>query len=139
MDIKEYKKQYYQKNKEYIKAKRKEYRQKNLEIVKQKNNEWYYKNHNKQLVKKWKRGAFKHTDEYFNLLSINYINATNCELCNVTFTLKGNNKKVCDHHHSSGAFRNICCHKCNMKRLRIENNYMKVLMELHRYFILNSY
>jgi len=89
----------------------------------------------------WKRQGFKHTDEFFEELVIKYMETKNCELCNVELLDKVtrhqsriNNKKVTDHHHSSGAFRNICCQKCNNNRSKIDYNYMKVLLELHRIF-----
>ena len=136
VETKEYKRQYYLNNKEHILKVRAEYRAKNKDIINKKNNEWYYKNQGKQLIRKWENAGFRHSKDFFDSLTKKYIDATNCELCDVKFTDKGNNKKVCDHHHSSGSFRNICCHQCNMKRLKVDNQHIRVMMELHRVFLL---
>ena len=89
----------------------------------------------KTLKSNWKKQGFKHDEDFFNELCIKYQNTTNCELCNVEFTKLGNNKKVTDHHHSSGSFRNICCSKCNNNRAKIDYNHLRVMMDLHRYFL----
>tara|TARA_R110000782_G_C14484192_1_gene376429 strand:+ start:106 stop:525 length:420 start_codon:yes stop_codon:yes gene_type:complete len=138
VETKEYKRQYYLKNKEHILKERAKYRESNKEKVNKANNVWYHKNHAKEIIKKWKKAGFKHTEYYFELLSIIYENATNCELCNVKFTGKGNTKKVCEHHHPSGCFRHICCHKCNMNKLKVDNQQTRVLLELHRIFARNN-
>lgn len=131
----EYKKKYYQKNREHILEKRKQYREQNRDIINKKNNIWYKKNHSIQIIKKWKKQGFKHDEDFFNELSIKYENITHCELCDIKFEKSGNNKKETDHHHSSGSFRNICCHKCNMNRLKVDHIHLTVMMEMHRYFI----
>ena len=87
-----------------------------------------------RLKANWKYQGFKHDEDFLNELSIKYQKATNCELCNIEFTKLGNNKKVADHHHSSGSFRNICCSSCNNNRSKIDYNHLRVMLELHRYF-----
>jgi hypothetical protein len=49
---------------------------------------------------------------------------TNCEECNVELVggNKGGNRKCIDHDHETGAFRNIICHECNLRRGREDNN-----------------
>jgi hypothetical protein len=42
-----------------------------------------------------------------------HIRATNCNLCKLSFTIL--NKKVADHNHLSGKFRQTICNTCNMK------------------------
>jgi len=133
---KEKKREYYIKNRDEILKKRKKYRENNREKVNLEKNRWYYKKQNQQIIKKWKKAGFKHTEEFFENLSVKYVETENCELCNIKIegVKYGNNKKVTDHHHSSGCFRNICCHKCNMERSKIDNCHLRVMMELHRYF-----
>ena len=45
-----------------------------------------------------------------------YINTSNCDLCNVFLEGKGINRKCMEHNHTTGEFRNIVCHKCNMNK-----------------------
>ena len=45
-----------------------------------------------------------------------YINTNNCDLCNVFLEGKGINKKCMEHNHTTGEFRNIVCHSCNMNK-----------------------
>ena len=51
-------------------------------------------------------------------------NTTHCEECNVELVggNNGANRKCTDHDHKTGAFRNIICHTCNMRRGREDNN-----------------
>jgi hypothetical protein len=43
-----------------------------------------------------------------------YLNTNNCDLCNVELC---SNKKVMDHDHITGEFRNVVCHKCNCNKI----------------------
>jgi len=173
---KEKQQEYYEKNREKIKAKQRAYNKREKENIairkkekyeeKKKENDFYEKKNEKaktryakwkenlteeqeiryikrKLKTNWKRQGFKHTKEFFEELSIRYIETKNCEICNVELLNKVtrhqsqiNNKKVSDHHHSSGSFRNICCQKCNNQRSKIDNNHLRVMMELHRYFMM---
>lgn len=51
-------------------------------------------------------------------------NTTHCEECNVELVggNNGANRKCIDHDHKTGAFRNIICHICNVKRGIKDNN-----------------
>ena len=48
-----------------------------------------------------------------------YLNTTHCDLCNIELCggNKGNNKKVMEHDHNTGEFRNVVCHKCNQNKI----------------------
>ena len=63
---------------------------------------------------KWKRRGLIHDD--FETLYTSYVNATNCDLCDVVFEGKGKNMKCMDHDHTTGKFRNFLCKSCNVKR-----------------------
>ena len=58
-------------------------------------------------------------------------NTTHCEECNVELVggNNGANRKCIDHDHKTGAFRNIVCHSCNMKRGREDNNIVGMTKE----------
>jgi hypothetical protein len=58
-------------------------------------------------------------------------NTTHCEECNVELIggNEGANRKCIDHDHKTGAFRNIVCHKCNMRRGREDNNIVGMTEE----------
>ena len=57
------------------------------------------------------------SDDY-DVLYTKYKETTHCEECNVELVEgnKGKNKKALDHDHKTGAFRNIVCCGCNVKR-----------------------
>lgn len=64
---------------------------------------------------------------------------THCELCNVKFDLEagGTSKQArcLDHHHHSGAIRNVICRFCNMSPMRnFDSKHDRMLFELQRYF-----
>ena len=65
-------------------------------------------------IKNWKsRGLM---GEYESIYE-RYINTTHCELCNIELCEgKGSNRKCMDHDHNTGVFRNVVCHKCNMRK-----------------------
>ena len=122
MDLKEYKKEYYQKNKEQILLQKKEHYLKNREkILLQK------KEHNKtpqrkksRRISEWKRSGIIFFD--YDLLYEIFINTEYCDLCNVKLTtgLKPTKTTRClDHDHSINDcenVRDILCHSCNVKR-----------------------
>jgi len=60
-----------------------------------------------------------------------YINARNCEICNIGFDNK--TKKIMDHDHLSGYNRFICCNKCNVRIGIVDRNRLKYLLEIHRH------
>ena len=63
------------------------------------------------------------SDDYEGLYE-KWKNTTHCEECNVELVggNKGANRKVIDHDHKTGVFRNIICHICNVKRGIKDNN-----------------
>ena len=68
---------------------------------------------------------------------------THCELCNIEFDLEagGTSKKgrCLDHHHHSGAIRNVVCRSCNLSPMRkFDANHDRMLFEIQRYFRINT-
>ena len=135
MNQKEYKKEYYEKNKD----KWVEYGKKQVEYKK----EWYIKNREK-LIEKQKEYSknnkdkileYKNSEKYIKSLHLRnwklvnlkgdyeeiyerYINTTNCDICGILLTTTKkitSTAKCMEHDHISGELRSICCHKCNMK------------------------
>jgi hypothetical protein len=70
------------------------------------------------------------SDDY-EAIYIKWKNTTHCEECNIELVNdnKGANRKCTDHDHETGAFRNIICHKCNMRRGREDNNIVAMTPE----------
>tara|TARA_R110000822_G_C15179040_1_gene480163 strand:- start:230 stop:718 length:489 start_codon:yes stop_codon:yes gene_type:complete len=128
--IKEKGKEYREKNKETIKEKGKEYRENNKEYRKEYEKQWreenkeYWKDYRKtpQCKKSSRIGRWKNRGlicEDYDSLYCHYLNAENCDECGILFGEKGDGTgtfKCMDHEHSSGAFRNFLCSKCNFKR-----------------------
>ena len=115
---KEYHKKYYEKNKERIKEQRKEYRENNKELIKEYRKTPSFKKSN--LISKWQRRGVIETDQYtFDELYEAYLYCSECEECGVTLTTgryTTKTTKCLDHDHTTGIFRNILCHCCNIKR-----------------------
>ena len=131
--MKEYMKEWREKNKEKKKEYMKEYCEKNKEKKKEYNKEYMkeYCEKNKEKrkeynkteigiknsrINRWKSFGVKCDD--FNNLYEHYINTNNCEECNINL-IEGNygsNKRVLDHNHETGLFRNVLCHNCNIQR-----------------------
>lgn len=113
-ETKEYKKQYYLKNKERLKKLNEEWKIKNPNY----NKEYFKTDKGKKSnrINTWKNYGVIHND--FNQLYDYYINCKNCEECKIELIEGnyGNNKKVLDHDHDTGIFRNVLCHTCNVKR-----------------------
>ena len=111
-EIKQYQKEYREKNRE----KQKEYREKNREKQKE-YRENYYQHNKSYRISKWKsRGILS---DNFDELYEKYINTEYCELCNVNLTEDKRTTKTTrclDHDHQTGLLRNIVCHCCNIKR-----------------------
>ncbi len=105
----------------------KEYYQKNKERMKQSSSQWKRNNKEKNLrskmITKWKlRGLI--CEKYFNEYGLSceydkvyelWLNSTHCDKCGCQYTKQ--NKKCMDHCHTTGAFRAIVCHRCNMNML----------------------
>ena len=96
-------KQYKKDNEEQINEYMKEYRK----------TEVYKKSYR---ITNWKKSGVINDD--FNSLYEYYINCKNCEDCNVELQQSnyGANKKCLDHDHTTGQFRNVICHRCNVIR-----------------------
>jgi hypothetical protein len=98
--LKEYKREWYEKNKENIKDKRKEYMREDRKTPQGKKYNTIYN---------WKsRGLIGDYEAIYD----RYINTNNCDLCNVELS----NKKYMDHDHITGEFRNIVCNSCNTNK-----------------------
>jgi len=116
---KERTKEYYEKNKEKINQRHKEYRENNKEKIKEHQKEYDQSPAGKKSsrIGNWKFNGVIHDD--FNELYEKYINTEFCELCNCKLTVDRQNTKTTrclDHDHTTGEFRNIVCHSCNVKR-----------------------
>jgi hypothetical protein len=123
------KREYYEKNKDKILEERKEYYEKNKEKIKEYkiNNKDKIKEQNKEYfqteqgikssrITKWKTRGVESED--YDALYEYYINCKYCENCEVELVEGsfGANKKVLDHCHKTGMFRNILCCGCNNRR-----------------------
>ncbi len=122
----EYRRQYYLKNKEKITKRKKEYNLKNKEKIKEYNKEWYEKNKDyhqtpegkkKCTILNWKKRGLICPD--YDSIYCHYLNATECDNCDVTFGEFGDGSgtfKCMDHNHETGEFRNFLCKNCNVRR-----------------------
>jgi len=130
--MKEYNKEYHQKNKVKLNEQKKEYRQKNKELIKEQSKEHMkeYRQKNKdkineyqkeyrqtpngiksRIIAGWKTIGLIHDN--FDELYEKYINTTNCDVCNKTF--KNTKDRCLDHNHNTGQFRYVLCQSCNVK------------------------
>ena len=130
---KEKKKEYQQNNKDQIAEQKKVYRENNKEQIKEYKKEWYENNKQKiceqkkvynetedgkklNRINNWKqRGVIS---EDFDALYEYYLKIINCENCDVEL-VEGNvaaNRRVLDHSHTTGLFRNVLCNSCNIIR-----------------------
>ena len=128
---KQYQREYKRKNKEKIKQnlteeqkqKRKEYMREYNEKNKLEKKEFYKIHNQKPEVKKarkineWKRRGLIVED--YDLIYDKWLNTTNCQLCDCDLqegASGGNqaNTRCMDHCHTTGEFRNIVCHRCNI-------------------------
>ena len=103
---KEYARQYREKNKLIIKEKMRIRNQLPEEKKQKKIREWKF------------RGLLC---EDYNLIYDRWFNAITCESCEIKLTHGESDgcktsTKCMDHDHTTGEFRNIVCHSCNIKR-----------------------
>ena len=131
-DRKEWRREYYQKNKEKEKERCKEYKENNKEKIKEQGKE--YRQNNKKKIKEYKKeynqsenGKKRHTisnwkyqgliyDDYDKLYD-KYIATEFCENCEIKFEEKiGKYHRCMDHDHTTGVFRNFLCNYCNLNR-----------------------
>jgi hypothetical protein len=126
---KQWRNEYYQKNKD----KDKEYYKQNRERILEYKKQHYEDNREKKLekmkeynktptgkkklqIKNWKVQGMK-SDDWDQVYEL-YTNETNCWWCNVEFGKLGDGTatfKCLDHDHKTGELRCIVCHKCNVK------------------------
>jgi len=110
-----YKKEYYEKNKQKLKQKKKEYYEKNKQNLKQKKKEYRETNKGKKIIKisQWKSNGLI-SDNYDQVYQL-WLDSTHCDKCGCQYTDKI--PKDMEHCHTTGRFRAIVCHKCNMNML----------------------
>ena len=127
---KEYRKKNKEKNKEAIAKREKEYREKNKEAIAKKHKEYYEENKEKiaeyrqtlackktKRISKWKFKGLICED--IDALYEKFLNTKKCENCEVELTVDRYNTtttRAMDHDHTTGLFRNVLCHPCNVKR-----------------------
>jgi len=127
MDTKEYKRQYYLKNKEKYNQRNNDYKEQNKEKLKEKSKEYYLKNKEKineyrktekgrkvKRISDWrKRGVVSNNfDELYDY----YLSVSVCENCGCELDKCNKSRKCLDHDHTTGLFRNVLCHYCNFIR-----------------------
>ena len=104
-DRKEYRKQYYNKNKEDRIVKANKYYQENKEEVLKRGKQYYQENkEDKQWY--WKTYKYNLTKEQYNTILLEQNNK--CAICQDTLT-----KPHIDHCHTSGKVRAVLCSNCN--------------------------
>ena len=92
-----------------------------------------YRGKKSHKISEWKsKSKVKETPERFDYIFDRWYKTENCDLCYVK--LEGKQKNM-EHHHSSGHFRNITCIRCNNHIARTETRLLKVLLEMHRFFL----
>tara|TARA_R110000824_G_scaffold182614_1_gene363592 strand:- start:153 stop:599 length:447 start_codon:yes stop_codon:yes gene_type:complete len=118
------------KNKEKIKESQRLYRLKNKEKRNEYDRLYHQKNKEKirlnsltdngiksRRIRNWKFNGLicEDIDELYNT----YCKTSFCDYCKVEFSkdkIRTSTTKCMDHDHSTGLFRNILCHSCNVKR-----------------------
>ena len=72
--------------------------------------------HQRYAIRNWKNyGLICREGETYKDIYSFVMNTDNCNLCNVKFNNEVHNERRCmDHDHSSGFFRHVLCHKCNI-------------------------
>lgn len=119
-DIKEYKRQYYLKNKDKIK----EHYIKNKDEISIKRKDYFktetYKKSNR--ISHWKHRGILCFD--YNLLYDIFLSTNKCEFCNCELNKCSKSRKCLDHDHTiTDKFnvRGVLCHSCNIKDILNKN------------------
>ena len=112
----EYKKEYAKINKDKIAERTNKWRLANLEKIQQQQKAYNQTEAGKKAnrIGNWKQMGVKSDD--FSSLYEHYINCKFCENCEIELVegVYGRNKRVLDHDHQTGEFRNVLCHICNI-------------------------
>ena len=76
----------------------------------------YDSKHQGDAIYRWKNyGLILREGETYKGIYSLYINTDFCNLCSVKFNNEVHNERRCmDHDHSTGYFRQVLCHKCNI-------------------------
>jgi len=131
-------KEYHENNREKLLQKQHQYRKDNIDVIREKERE-YKKTFNGIMTRRissWKyQAGLKETPERKVLIFYRWYYSKKCELCLKPY--KTPNQKCMEHHHSSGHFRSICCSSCNSYFAKMDRKKQSVLLELHRYFLMN--
>ena len=132
-------KEYHKNNREVLLQKQKQYRENNIDVLREKERE-YKKTFNGIMTRRissWtNQGGLKETPERKVLIFYRWYYSQKCELCYKPY--KNKNQRCMEHHHPSGCFRSICCNSCNSYIAKIDRLKQSVLLELHRYFLIQS-
>lgn len=82
-------------------------------------------------ISNWKKMGLKSDD--YDMVYDDWKSATNCEECGVELIEgnKGKNKKVLDHDHITGLFRNVICNTCNTIRGNDDRGVTKQTNEMY--------
>lgn len=90
------------------------------------------------VIWRWKsKGLIGDYDNIYDL----WKNAKNCDYCNIELIngQKGLNRKCMEHNHTTGEFRGICCHKCNMNMFDVKCRSNNKLNEKYIMYHQNKY
>jgi len=71
--------------------------------------------------------VFKLRECQFEMVWAKYTKAENCQLCNISLKKV---KKCMEHHHPSGYFRFVACHRCNGYLRYVDEDKTEVMKEL---------
>tara|TARA_R110000824_G_scaffold178316_1_gene357962 strand:+ start:202 stop:630 length:429 start_codon:yes stop_codon:yes gene_type:complete len=91
----------------------------------------------------WIAGGISEPPESWEVFWETFKLKTNCYVCDIQFNLqdgaRSKQARCLDHHHRSGAIRNVICRSCNLSTMRhFDRKHDAVLFELHRYFVRNE-
>jgi hypothetical protein len=128
---KEYKKIYRQENKEKIKEYSQLYHQEHKEELKEKQKLYVLEHKGERrlyrqtpngiksnIISQWRsRGVLDHFNDNFETLYKIYQSTKFCDDCGYELNTGDDRFRKClDHEHTSGYFRGVVCHSCNVKR-----------------------
>ena len=103
----------------YMKEWGKEHRKKNKQKIKLRNQEYNQTENGKksERISKWRhRGLIDSDNDNYEKIHQRYLDTTHCDLCNIELTEDSSiTGKQMEHCHKTKLFRNIVCHKCNIK------------------------